>query len=506
MNDNGKRTFNAILLRLTVFVCGMIVLVLEVLGSRLLGPYFGISLFIWSSLIAITLVSLSIGYWAGGILSDRYQSRSFFYSLILAAGFLVLLIPLAQKPVSLAMTDLGPRAGCLASAFILFSGPLTLLGTVAPFSLKLSLREIRHAGKISGDLYALSTAGGILGTLLVGFWLIPSFGLTNILLLIASTLAFLPLLYFTAEKAWPGAAASVLGIVAPILLFGFYHEQPRSAAIIYKSESFYGQLKVLGTSDRKFLMVDGTIQTMFHPASPRSTATYTGLVEEAIQAFREENGGKPLRGAVIGLGGGIIPEAEKRAGDEVDIVEIDPRMSEVARDFFNFEPGQFHIFLEDARPFLNRGGQKYDYIVLDVFAGDSAPFYLLSRECFEQIKRHLSGQGILIMNTAGMFAGEGSEFTHSVYRTLRDSFPDVTVLSTSRTANFSNYIMVAGTGSTAFLARRSSALKDQEFHLDKEKGLVLTDNFNPADFLWQNVALSWRRSIWKETPPEILLD
>ncbi|MBI1823092.1 MAG: fused MFS/spermidine synthase [Nitrospirae bacterium] len=494
------------LLLLTVFLCGMIVLVLEVLGSRVLGPYFGISLFIWTSLITITLISLSLGYTAGGFLSDRYQSRDLFYSLILGAGLSIMFIPMIQKPVSLAMTSLGPRLGCLATAFVLFTLPLTLLGMVAPFSLKLSLNELRRAGKISGNLYALSTLGGILGTLLVGFWMIPNLGLKNIFLMTSILLSVLSGSYFLMKKKWVLSCLSLLLIGTNLAMIVYPSDGSLHSEIIYKSQSYYGELKVLRKEALHMLMVDGAIQTAYQYETRQSKAPYTRLIEEIIQTDRNKSERKSFHGAVIGLGGGIIPEAEYKMGDAVDIVEIDPRIPEVAQAYFQFHPERFRLVLEDARHFLNENREKYHYLVLDVFAGESSPFYLLSRECFEQIKRSLTEDGILVINSIGLFSGEGSDFTASINRTLHHTFPHQALFTTSLKDNFSNYIFVASTKPLEYLTSDSEILNRQELHLTDRTGILLTDNYNPADYLEQETALRWRIAIWNSTSAGILLD
>ncbi|MFI5303941.1 MAG: fused MFS/spermidine synthase [Nitrospiria bacterium] len=494
------------LLLLSVFICGMIVLVLEVLGSRVLGPYFGISLFIWTSLITITLVSLSVGYWLGGMLSDRYQYPKLFYSFILSAGFFVMFIPLIQKPVSLAMTSLGPRLGCLITALILFGFPLTLLGMVAPFSLKLSLKELNRVGKISGNLYALSTFGGILGTLTVGFWLIPNLGLRNIFLSISMVLSILPGIYFMLNKKWILFILSAGLTLSNIVLMIHFSDRTPASGIVYKSESYYGQLKVIDRNNVHMLMVDGAIQTAYDMDHHKSVAPYTPVIEEIIKAYRDRSPVKIFNGAVIGLGGGIIPEAEFKAGDAVDIVEIDPRIPKVANKYFEFQPERFNLIIEDARHFLNHQHKKYHYIVLDVFAGESSPFYLLSRECFSEIKDSLTDDGILVMNTIGLFAGDGAEFTRSIFKTLQEVFPYRAVLTTSSKDNFSNYIMVASGQHLDVLIDSSGMLHSQEVHITGQEGFVLTDNYNPSDYLEQKVALEWRLSIWRGTASDILLD
>jgi predicted membrane-bound spermidine synthase len=263
---------------------------------------------------------------------------------------------------------------------------------------------------------------------------------------------------------------------------------------------------VLQLEQNRMLMVDGAVQTAYQIDTHRSRAPYTQIIEEALKTYHEVRGETGLKGAVVGLGGGIIPEAEKRAGDRVDIIEIDPRIPKIAETFFEFHPGEFQITLDDARNFFNRNQTKYDYIVMDVFAGESSPFHLLSRECFEEMKTGLSPGGLLVMNTIGLFAGEGSEFIRSIYKTLGSSFPYRSVIAVSGRDNFSNYIMLASEKPLSGLIRASKTLLDGEVYLRDDPGLLLTDDFNPADYLEQNVALAWRLAIWKGTYPDLLLD
>lgn len=165
-----KNITSIILNYFTVFITGMAVMFLEILGTRIIGPFYGVSLFVWSSLISVALVSLAIGYYLGGCVADREKTFwSVNFTVGLAASFIAL-IPIIDKPILLATNSLGIRFGALTSAFLLFAIPLTLLGMVGPFIIKLCAKQLTKVGTASGSVFAISTIGSFLGTLIVGFF------------------------------------------------------------------------------------------------------------------------------------------------------------------------------------------------------------------------------------------------------------------------------------------------------------------------------------------------
>src|ERR1700694_3370476 len=170
------------LLILLVIVAGACSLAVELSASRLLAPYFGTSLFVWSNLIGLILLYLTIGYYVGGRVADRFPRPTVLYSLTTAAAFLISLIPFLSKPIlhwsqsSFASYSIGVFYGSLVAVILLFAIPMILLGCVSPFAIRLSIDKLGKSGRIAGQLYAISTAGSILGTFLPVLWLIPSIG------------------------------------------------------------------------------------------------------------------------------------------------------------------------------------------------------------------------------------------------------------------------------------------------------------------------------------------
>ena len=164
----------------TVLVTGGAVMVLELLGTRIIGPFYGVSLYVWSSLIAVTLIALALGYYLGGWCAD-HAPRLRLAHLLLGAALTTLLIPLASGPVLTATDSLGMRTGAFVSALVLFMLPLTCLGMAGPYVIKLATRDLDRVGSAAGGVYAVSTLGSVLGTLVLGFYLLPLIGTRRIL-------------------------------------------------------------------------------------------------------------------------------------------------------------------------------------------------------------------------------------------------------------------------------------------------------------------------------------
>lgn len=163
----------------TAAVCGALVMGIKVLGSRVIGPFFGVSLFVWTSLITVTMVALAAGYAIGGHLSDRKSSPDWLYGIIMVSGILVMLIPALKEPLLQMSLPLDLRWGSLTSAFLLFGPALFLLGCVSPYVVKIAAREMHNIGR---------TVGSVIGTLLTGFVLIAYLGVNQIFLLTGSLL------------------------------------------------------------------------------------------------------------------------------------------------------------------------------------------------------------------------------------------------------------------------------------------------------------------------------
>src|SRR3989338_1595630 len=238
---------NRFFLSLTLFATGAAVMVLEILGTKVISPFFGVGLYVWSSLITVTLLSLSLGYWVGGALADRQPKVSWLYGIVFLCGLATSFIPSFIQPVIELVDSWELRLGTLSASFLLFSIPLAGLGMISPFAIRLQAQRLEGVGMTAGALYAVSTLGSFTGTLLAGFVLIPSLGVRQIFFLTAAVLMAVGVAGFLlAGKKRTGLALMVIGAAAAGALVLSPHSakaETGEAVVLHQSESFYGQIK-----------------------------------------------------------------------------------------------------------------------------------------------------------------------------------------------------------------------------------------------------------------------
>ena len=231
-----------------VFVAGAGTMATEMCASRLLAPFFGASILIWANIIGLILIYLSVGYFWGGRLADRHPSLPYMCRLIVCAAMAIAVIPFVSEPLlsaavgAFAQASVGAFLGSFFASMALFSVPITLLGMVSPFAVRLAVDSVERAGEIAGRLYALSTAGSILGTFLPVVLLIPLIGTRRTMLATAAVLA----LAATPALGWryvlAPAAVVALALVPPGLV------KPGSG-VIWEGESAYQFIQVQATAD-----------------------------------------------------------------------------------------------------------------------------------------------------------------------------------------------------------------------------------------------------------------
>ena len=415
----------------TSFVSGTIVMVVELIGSRVIGPPFGVSLFVWTSLITVTLVSLALGYWVGGRLADRSETSSALFLIILFSGLYLAAVPLIKGTVIFSTLSLGLRAGSLTSSTVLFGPPLFLLGMVTPYVVKLYMASgSSGVGRTVGWLYAVSTFGSFLGTVLTGFVLIPSIGVNRIIYLSSLVLVLLTAGYLVIFRR---RYASLAAIIIPAALLLVPERLPTvlrpdgtRVSTLLMEDSAYGQLKVVdysydGARLREFLG-DNIVQGAIDLASGASLSHYTYYIERLSRIY---NPGA-RNALVIGLGAGIIPrELKLYYGISTDAVEINGKVVKAANEHFRFNNAADSIYIGDGRYCLLTTCSTYDIIVLDAFSGDMAPGHLMSVEAFRLAKRRLSEGGVLLINFVAGNQAEDMAVPSSLARTLKEVFRHV---------------------------------------------------------------------------------
>jgi spermidine synthase len=494
-----------------VLVCGAVLMALEIVGSRILSPYFGNSIFVWGSLISVVLAALSLGYFLGGLVADRLPRLSTLAAIIAAAGASVFYLPFFYPALNqaIAMSDLGVRLGPLLVSTILFLIPGVLLGMVSPFAVRLRATAVMSVGTTAGVLYGLSTLGSIIGTLLTAFFLIPAVGIRGIVhgLGIALLVTALPLALLAGDRV----AAVVLAAVALVasILASRAHAAPGPAQTVYEADTFYHSLRVVEDGPSRFLFFDSLRQSGVDLEDPsRLRLPYTRYVP--VATLFPAGVGRVL---VVGLGGGSIPRwfRDKLPDAIVDVVEIDPEVVRVAERYFGLRPDtSLRVRVGDGRLFPARSQDRYDLIVLDAYNGDTIPPHLVTREYFAALRRRLPPEGVVVSNVIGSLAGPQSRLVRAVARTVGTVFPQLYVFRVGgyqpeTAAQETNILIVASQGpgrvSMADLMARGQPLAEggklplplaayARAFVDKALDIrdvpILTDDYAPVESLMRS--------------------
>jgi spermidine synthase len=502
--DGGRRGY--LPLYGIVSMSGAAVLALELLGTRILGPFYGVSLFLWSALITVTLAALSAGYAIGGRIADRKGSMKGLALILAAAGVWICLIPLLRRPVIILVEPLGLRLTVLVAATILFFPPLALMGMVSPWAVKLRASTLSEVGRSAGDLYAVSTVASVMAALLTGFVLIPGIAVSRLIfgigafLLLAAIIAVL-------STGKTGARASViplvlfLGAVAAAALMPGIPSAAGSAEVIETGQSPYGEINVVEYREARFLLIDGSIHTFTDAESGDNLFPYVNVLDIPRLMFKDSG-----RALLIGLGGGSVARRLSIFQWHVDAVEIDPLVVRYAYDHFGLRTGDAVIHEMDGRRFLIETDDMWDLIILDAFGSGAVPFHLITEEMLELVSRRLRPGGIVALNV--LTVGWKSEIVRSTAATLETSFRNVIALPIPEPPNtLGNVVLLAAHRPLelrSVLDRPYSRFSeeydinhawDNRFRPDTGNALVFTDDRNPVDLWGERINLVDRRHI-----------
>lgn len=492
----------------SVFLSGAVCLVLEIAGSRLIAPFYGSSIYTWSAMITVTLVALAIGYAWGGRLADRYPHLTQFARLLTAAGLTLAAIPWLRSPVLTASLPLGIRLGALASACVLIGPTLTLLGSLGPVAVRLTATGAADSGRRSGDTWAISTAGSVAGAMLTGFVLIPMFPISKILFAAAALL-----LALGALGSWLSSRALPLGELAACAACLCLVVRPTAVpnSNLVARESAYGRIAVFDTADHRYLLVNGTSQSVMEKKNGESQSQYVHALEWS-RALRP----KAARALVIGLGAGLLPKALERRGLVVDSIEIDPAIEETARKNFGFKP-RGRVLIGDGRALLRLHPETWDLIFLDAFGSESPPTHLFTLEAFAQVRERLTPDGVFAVNLISITSGPNDRPWKSVFRTLSASFPHVRVfIGGDSNSELANILFFASAGSLDAQTPPASDRVSKDIALMISRELspspaaldevpILSDDFAPLDAMVAATSSRWRRLL-QQAMPEVLLN
>jgi len=466
-------------------------MIAQILGAKMLSPFVGLSHFVWTAQIAVTMVALACGYYLGGRWGDRSQNPARLYGAILAAaGYLVLTV-LICEPVAYWCLDFKLAIGSLLASAILFFVPLALLAMTGPFLIRVVASSVAGVGGTAGRMTAIGTLGSFVGTMCVGYVMLPllpnsiSMYLTAALLILVSTGYFA---CFNRKSRLPLAAAASLAIGIALLVGRDPAHHYTDFIERFRGNSHFGDLQVLDRRDGnlRLLSNDNLIQNTYDPVRKQSVSMFTHMLAGLARAYTT-NLSEVL---CIGLGVGIVPMDFARAGARVDVVEINPAVVPVAVRYFDLEPDKLEITVDDARHFLNRCRKQYDVIVLDAFLGDSSPSHLMTREAFTAMRRVLRPGGTLVINAFCQLEANRNFFAASLNQTLQSVFTGVRIHSDGD----QNYFVATDRPEPEFVRRPewqgfhpavrfgAESVFSRVVNTATEDGRVLTDDFNPAEY------------------------
>jgi spermidine synthase len=411
-------------LSLLVFVVGAGSLGAEIAAVRLLAPYFGASTIVWANTIGVVLVALAAGYWVGGRLADRHPNVRGLCLLALAAAGLLAAVPFAAHPLlSLgvsALSDISAGAfiGSLLAVLVLVAVPVVLLGAVSPWALRLSLRDVSDAGTVAGRLYALSTAGSLLGTLVSALVLVPLIGTRRTFLVFALAIAAVAMLGLRPARRFVLAPAAIVALLA--LPTGLIRASP-DGRVLYETETPYQFAQVVQRADgsRALELNEGhAIHSLYRPGTVLTGDYWDGFLVDPFVRLDAP----PARIAILGDAAGTTARAYGRLFPQtrVDAVEIDPKLTEIGRRWFGLAGPHLHVYTADARPYLASARARYGMIAVDAYRQPYIPFYLTTREFFALVASHLTPGGVAIVNVGHPPTDDSLE--HVLTATMRTDF------------------------------------------------------------------------------------
>lgn len=435
------------MLQLLVFLSGAVLMSLEMVGSRLLAPSFGTSIYVWGSLIVVVMAALTLGYYCGGRIADKYPSFMILGAILGTAGIFIGFLPFWTQPVNSLCSSLEPRTGSLLASFAFFFFPSVMLATVSPFGIKLTGRSLNTIGNTAGNMSAVSTAGSIIGTLLTSFFLIPAMGVRNIVHSLGLILLLLSLL--SLALAWKRPADNRHPSPNPLMVMIFFvffsimvlflmwivvpnqtnlHGEGKT---LYSRDSLYHHITVDEIDTERHLHFDNSYQSAIYPDRPlKMVFPYTSYLHLGVVARPQ-----PSRALFIGLGGGSAPKKflyDYNSLETIDIVEIDPETAKVAYRYFQLpDDPRFQVIVQDGRLYVEKMAREiaagkaepYDIIVIDAYSSSTIPYHLTTREFVQTVRKIMSPNAVVVSNIIGAVTGPYSQLLLSMKRTFDTAFP-----------------------------------------------------------------------------------
>ena len=403
-------------LEIIVFLSGAIGMGLELIAARVLSPYVGSSNVVWTSIIGIILVSMSLGYWLGGKKADKEASGNVLSRLLLGSALFTSIIPLLETIVVREFAGIVSNliVAAILCAIIVFSIPSFILAMISPFAVKMKSMQETEIGSLSGRISSLSTIGSITGTFLMGFVLIPNIGVTNINIGITILLVVMSILARDdINKKYILSTISLVVVMIILMFIGKWVFKLANPEILVDTDSQYSRIwvKQVNTAKTtyKTLQVDTGLESYIDTETGEMGAMYLRYYDLFEYLNKDAKSTLMIGGAAYTY---PIHYLQKYQDKTIDVVEIDEKMTQIAEEQFglNAKDERLKIYTQDGRSYLNYSENKYDTILIDAFKGLNAPFELTTYEALVHAKNMLNDNGIVLTNIISSLEGEDTDF------------------------------------------------------------------------------------------------
>ena len=487
-----------------LFIVEAVCMILELVASRVLAPYFGTSNLVWTSVIGIILLSGSIGNYFGGIVADKPEVNRKFKNILILSALMIIIIPFIQTTViefiDMLFSDI--RIGAILATIVLFFIPSLFLGYLVPIVQKLKIENLETCGQVSGKVYAIATIGGIVGTFLGGFWLVPNFGSVQILFVLAIVLLWMiPLV--EEKNNFKEIAVILISTIVLIAIMNLYSlsnevfgDDVLNGEIgnYVSYDTQYGRVIIYNDEQKGQLIRHLNIDSGYESATFVDEKQKYDLVYEYTKYYDWMfNSDKEINNTLmIGGAGYSYPKyyINKYSNRNMDVVEIDGEITNIAKKYFYLddlikehkleENKRLNLITDDGRTYLNNNTKKYDAILNDAFSGSSPAETLTTLEAVSAIKNSLTENGLYLTNIISSLEGENSKFIKSEVKTLKEVFLNV-------------YIIPCNTLEDLYLTQNNMVVAtDGKLDIDEarlynltidDNDIVITDDYCPIDKL-----------------------
>lgn len=485
-------------------------MLLETSSPLIVAPLLGHSIIIWATMICLSVGALALGYFLGGFLSKKPRSENFVLglfginSLLLFLGWILLYL---QNTSGAGLAT--PFFTWLIVAIVLFF-PLILFGASTPLIVALLHSKYLDSPAVVGRLYSVSTMGGILFSLMAGYFFIPEIGISDTLLTAILLTALFPIIVFIRQKQYKfGLPLLGLGVIS-LIMAQQEVELPKDSdfKVEYFSESINGQLIVadfeMNDQPNRILFINRMGQTWINRKTGFSQWPYVNYVTAAADIYPQGS-----RSLVLGLGGGIIPkQIASYNGHQVDAVELDERIIEISKKYFGLRGTGVKTYADDARRYIKNTTKKYNFILFDIFNGEILPSHGLSLQAFEDVKKILDPNGLIVVNFNGFISGKEGLPGRSLIKTLQEAGYTVKLFDTSagnQSEEDRNLLYLAYLNEPNYEnAEIHVRLQEGEYKiaehlidpstLDLSDAIVITDDLPVMEYINRYAAKSWRKS------------